>query len=148
MDMQYVSKSLEDTKNFAREFVRALMPQDTALIIALVGDLGAGKTAFSQAIGEALGVHDPIQSPTFLIEKIYELHGSPWQHLIHIDAYRLEDESELMALGWASIASKPENLIIVEWADKIPNLLPEGTIKVTMRGVDETTRELDISATE
>lgn len=144
--MTHISYSLEDTKALARELMKSLSPQKGALVIALTGDLGAGKTAFSQAIGEALGVHDPIQSPTFLIEKIYELHGSPWQHLIHIDAYRLDDESELIALGWQSIISKPENLIVVEWANKIPNLLPEGTIRVTMRGVDETTREIDIDA--
>ncbi len=144
--MNYISKSIEDTKTIAGEFLGMLEPGDKAVVVALIGDLGAGKTAFSQAIGETLGVRDPIQSPTFLIEKIYELHRAPWEHLIHIDAYRLETESELVSLGWNAIIARPENLIIVEWADKLPSILPDGTIKVTMTVVDETTREIEFSA--
>ncbi|MDB5194703.1 MAG: hypothetical protein JWN50_717 [Parcubacteria group bacterium] len=144
--MTYTSKNPEETKELASRFIQGLTARDRAVVIALIGDLGAGKTAFSQAIGEALGVRDPIQSPTFLIEKIYELHKAPWQHLVHIDAYRLESESELTALGWDAIIARPENLIIVEWADKIGGILPEGTIRVTMKHIDETTREIDIQS--
>lgn len=146
MAMNTTSKSLAETQDIAREFISQLAPRgDGATIVALIGDLGAGKTAFSQAIGETLGVRDPIQSPTFLIEKIYEIQNAPWEHLIHIDAYRLEDEAELRLLGWETIAARRENLILVEWADKIPGLLPPGTIRVTMTGVDETTRDISFA---
>src|SRR4051812_5146304 len=123
--MKYISQSPEDTQQIAEEFVRSLKARDTALVVAMAGDLGSGKTTFSQYIGETLGVHDAIQSPTFLIEKIYELKKKPWQHLVHIDAYRLEDESELLQLGWKEIIKRPENLILVEWADKVEAILPE-----------------------
>jgi tRNA threonylcarbamoyladenosine biosynthesis protein TsaE len=102
-------------------------------------------------VGEALGVRDAIQSPTFLIEKIYELHKQPWQHLVHIDAYRLEEESELVSLGWPSIVSRPENLVMVEWADKVRNILPEDAIHIVFThgqegSTEENTREIEIGA--
>ncbi|MBX4189581.1 tRNA (adenosine(37)-N6)-threonylcarbamoyltransferase complex ATPase subunit type 1 TsaE [Candidatus Parcubacteria bacterium] len=144
--MKLISKSLAETAAIAEQFVEALQASEQAVVVALDGDLGSGKTAFSQAIGEALGVRDPIQSPTFLIEKIYELHRQPWKHLVHIDAYRLEREGELLSLGWKEIISKPENLILVEWAEKVRNILPESAIHIVFNHVDETTREIEISA--
>jgi tRNA threonylcarbamoyladenosine biosynthesis protein TsaE len=143
--MDLISKSIEETREIAREFVENLTAGDQAVVIALTGDLGAGKTAFSQAIGDALGVREAIQSPTFLIEKIYELFKCDWQHLVHIDAYRLDSPSELLALGWESIVRRPENLIIVEWADRIEEILPEGAIRVTMEHIDENTRKIRIT---
>jgi tRNA threonylcarbamoyladenosine biosynthesis protein TsaE len=142
--MKYISRGLEDTQKLAEELARSLKRGESATVIALIGDLGVGKTAFSKAFGEALGVRDPIQSPTFLIEKIYELRGEEWEHLIHIDAYRLEHESELVSLGWQAIISKPENCILVEWADKVENILPEGSIRITFAHIDETAREIEI----
>ncbi|MBX4198818.1 tRNA (adenosine(37)-N6)-threonylcarbamoyltransferase complex ATPase subunit type 1 TsaE [Candidatus Parcubacteria bacterium] len=143
--MNYVSKSPLDTKRVAIELVESLSARDHALVIALDGDLGSGKTTFSQYIGECLGVHDPIQSPTFLIEKIYELSGKPWQHLVHIDAYRLESERELLDLGWRDIVKKPSNLVLVEWAEKVGSILPEDAIHIVFTHEDETTRKIEIS---
>lgn len=142
--MRYTSRSPEDTQELAEAFIASLSTGEQAVVVALEGDLGAGKTAFSQYIGEALGVHDPIQSPTFLIEKIYELRKKPWEHLIHIDAYRLESEQELLDLGWREIVKKPENLILVEWAEKVRSILPEDAIHIGISHVDETTRSFEI----
>lgn len=143
--MKHITKSPEETKELAAELVRALDVKEKALVIALNGDLGSGKTTFSQCIGEALGVRDAITSPTFLIEKIYELYRLPWKHLVHIDAYRLESPKELLHLGWEEIISKPENLVLVEWAEKIEEILPPDTIQVHFHVVDETTREIEIN---
>src|SRR6185312_14306581 len=125
--MKHLSKSKENTRKIAESFLQTLEKGAKARVVGLVGDLGAGKTAFSQAVGEILGVEESIQSPTFLIEKIYELKDARWKHLIHIDAYRLEKSDELISLGWEKIVSEPENLILVEWADRIQNILPEDT---------------------
>jgi tRNA threonylcarbamoyladenosine biosynthesis protein TsaE len=144
--MKQFSKSLDKTKEIGRNFVKGLKTGEKALVVGLVGDLGAGKTAFSQAVGTALGVEEAMQSPTFLIEKIYELKGKPWKHLIHIDAYRLEKESELISLGWNEIIASPENIILVEWADKIKNILPPDTQTIHFNFVDENTREINIHA--
>ncbi len=143
--MKYISQNLDVTKEIAHEFVSNLKKGDRAVVVALVGDLGAGKTAFSQFIGEALGVLDPIQSPTFLIEKIYELKDQNWHHLVHIDAYRLESEQELLYLGWEEIISRAENLVLVEWADKVRNILPEDAIHIVFTHVDENSREIQIA---
>lgn len=143
--MKYTSKSLEDTKDFAKKFVNFLHAEEDAIVVALVGDLGSGKTTFSQLVGEALGVRDGIQSPTFLIEKIYELHDKPWKHLVHIDAYRLEKSEELLHLGWKEIISRPDNLVLIEWADKVVDILPPDTLKLSFTFVDETTREIEIN---
>lgn len=142
--MKIVSNSPEETQEIAREFVQMLKKGDSATVIALVGDLGSGKTSFSQFVGEALGVHDPIQSPTFLIEKIYELKRAPWEHMVHIDAYRLESEQELLDLGWEKIISRSENIVLVEWADKVMSILPPHTYHIVLTHVDETKREIEI----
>jgi len=144
--MKQFSHSIEKTKEMAGNFVGSLKVGEKALVVGLVGDLGAGKTAFSQAVGATLGVEEAMQSPTFLIEKIYELKDRPWKHLIHIDAYRLEKESELISLGWNEIIASPENIILVEWADKIKNILPADTQTIHFSFVDETTREINIHA--
>lgn len=141
---KHLSQSLKETRDIAFNFVGSLKPAKQAVVVAFIGDLGGGKTTFSQFIGEALGVHDAIQSPTFLIEKIYELHRSAWKHLVHIDAYRLEEEYELLNLGWKDIISKPENIILVEWADKVKNILPPGTVYITCTFIDENSREFEI----
>jgi tRNA threonylcarbamoyladenosine biosynthesis protein TsaE len=141
--MKHVSKSQENTKEIARDFVESLKVGAKARVVGLAGDLGAGKTTFSQAVGEVLGVEEHMQSPTFLIEKIYELRDKPWKHLIHIDAYRLEKSDELISLGWEKIISEPENIILVEWADKIQNILPSDTQTIHFNFVDDTTREIE-----
>ncbi|MBX4195774.1 tRNA (adenosine(37)-N6)-threonylcarbamoyltransferase complex ATPase subunit type 1 TsaE [Candidatus Parcubacteria bacterium] len=142
--MRIISNSNDETRKIAEEFVRSLKAGERAVVVALEGDLGSGKTTFSQFIGETLGVHDPIQSPTFLIEKIYELRKKPWEHLIHIDAYRLDSPQELLDLGWREIVKRPGNLVLVEWADKVGEILPEDAIHIGIKHVDENTREFEI----
>lgn len=146
--MKHISKSPEDSRKIAEEFIRSIKPGEEAVVVALEGDLGTGKTTFSQFVGEALGIHDPIQSPTFLIEKIYELRRERWQHLIHIDAYRLDDESELLDLGWEGIVARPENIILIEWADRVKSILPRSAYRVVLSHVNEATRQIEIEERE
>jgi tRNA threonylcarbamoyladenosine biosynthesis protein TsaE len=144
--MKQISRSIEDTKALAKKFVSVLEPWDHAVVVALVGDLGSSKTTFSQLVGEALGVRDSIQSPTFIIEKIYELFDRPWKHLVHIDAYRLDSSEELLSLGWQDIIARKENLILIEWADKVEDILPPDTIFLHFTFIDEHTREIEITS--
>lgn len=115
-----------------------------ATVVGLYGDLGAGKTTFMQFFGQALGVKDTILSPTFVIEKIYKIDQDKFDHLIHIDAYRLDSPKELETLGWAGILENPRNIICVEWADKIENLLPEKTFRLRFSHHDEDSRVVEI----
>lgn len=100
------------------------------MIVGLIGDLGTGKTTFVQKVGRALGITEPITSPTFVIQKIYELQNQPFKKLVHIDAYRLDSAEELAKLKWDELISDPGNLVMVEWADKVTEIMPEGTINL------------------
>jgi tRNA threonylcarbamoyladenosine biosynthesis protein TsaE len=97
-------------------------------VVALSGELGAGKTTFVQGAAKALGVDESVTSPTFVLEKIYELTGSPgaggFSHLIHIDAYRLKGAHELEVLGWKELIAEPGNLILLEWPERVAELIP------------------------
>lgn len=141
--MKYVSKSLEETREIAEEFVRSLEIGEKARVVALAGDLGSGKTAFCQAIGSTLGVLETMQSPTFVIEKVYPIDYHGFKHLIHIDAYRLEHFKELLHLGWDKIISEKENLILIEWPERVFDIIPEGVQNIYFKFVDEKTREIE-----
>lgn len=140
--MQHISKSREETSIIANNFLNSLEPQSEAMVIALQGDLGAGKTAFAQEIGKILGVVENMCSPTFVIEKIYSIKFKDFKRLIHIDAYRLEDEKELTHLGWEEIIKEPENLVLIEWPENVSGLIPKSARRIYFKFVDENTREI------
>ncbi|KND48520.1 MAG: tRNA threonylcarbamoyl adenosine modification protein YjeE [Parcubacteria bacterium C7867-005] len=142
--MKEISKDLADSQRIARNFIEGLEPKSKATVVALNGDLGSSKTTFSQFVGLALGVEENMPSPTFLIERIYELEDKSWKYLIHIDAYRLDSSAELLHLGWKDLIENKENLILVEWAEKIKDILPSDTTTVSFRFINESEREIEI----
>src|SRR3989344_6867263 len=98
--MKIISKSLGETEKIAREFLAKIIVKNEngATVVGLYGDLGSGKTAFTQATAKCLGVKEAVTSPTFVIEKIYKLDRQNFEHLIHIDAYRLGSGNEILHL--------------------------------------------------
>ena len=96
----------------------------TATVIALQGDLGAGKTTFAQHFGKLAGVSEDMASPTFVIMKSYNVDWRGYKKLIHIDAYRLEKEEELLYLGWDELIKDSENIILIEWPERVEGLIP------------------------
>ncbi len=140
-----ISNSLEETKKIARDFVLSLLPKsDCATVVGLYGNLGAGKTTLTQFLAKAVGVEETVTSPTFVIEKIYELSGQKFKFLIHIDAYRIEKPQELVSLGWNEIISKPENLILIEWPENVAGIMPEH-VKIKLETLDgENKRQIEI----
>ncbi len=125
MDHRYTQ---DEVAEVARALLASVAPSiDTATIIGLSGDLGAGKTTLVQAIGKVLGVDETIVSPTFVIAKYYNTRTETFQKLIHIDAYRIEDPQEMNVLGWDTICSEPQTLVVVEWPERIEALLPDST---------------------
>ena len=129
---------LDEMNSEAERLIAALAPrEDGAAVIALSGDLGAGKTTFAQGIARALGVEGHVTSPTFVLEKIYDLQDQKWRHLIHIDAYRITDAHELEVLGWDEITADPTNLIVVEWPEHVATLVPKHTTHVFFKGMGE-----------
>ena len=142
--MEIITHSEEDNFEVAKNFLEKISPKDVAVVVGLYGNLGAGKTAFTKAVAKNLGVEDTITSPTFVIEKIYELTGQKFKHLIHIDAYRLEREQELVSLGWHDITANPENLIFIEWPDRVEDIMPEH-IKILFDTLeDSNSRKIEI----
>ena len=118
------SQSLSDTSSLALEILEQFSGAPrihTATVLALSGDLGAGKTAFTQMCAKHLGIEDVVVSPTFVIAKFYSIEREqfPWNRLIHIDAYRLESWQELQALGFDEIFTDPNNLVIIEWPEQV-----------------------------
>lgn len=142
------SKSIAETKTIAQEFARSLTGGTRARVIALVGDLGAGKTMFTQAFAAALGVADKVASPTFVILKIYELNKRiAFRHLVHIDAYRLASPQELAHLGFHALVKDKDAIVVIEWADRVRALIPKDAIWISFaHGDKEEVRELTISS--
>ena len=123
--------TLDEFKAEAASFVSKLMPNsDRAVIVTLSGELGAGKTTFAQTVAQTLGVTEHVTSPTFVLEKIYQLNGKHFERLIHIDAYRLENSHELEVLGFKELLADPKNLILLEWPERVPDMIPKEAIAI------------------
>ena len=127
----------------ANDFLNTIKAGSEALVVALQGDLGAGKTAFTKEVGKILGVEENMHSPTFVIEKIYGIDFKGFKRLIHIDAYRIEKESELIHLGWNEIIKEPENLIFIEWPENVSGIIPETAKRINFKFIDNETREIE-----
>lgn len=105
---------------------------DCPTVVALSGDLGAGKTTFVQLLAKMLMITETVNSPTFVLMKLYETEDSVFEKLVHIDAYRIEDSSEMGPLNFTEIITTPNTLVCIEWAENIADLLPLGTLKVAL----------------
>jgi tRNA threonylcarbamoyladenosine biosynthesis protein TsaE len=138
--------SPEETVKFAQDFVENIeINPDGATVVCLYGDLGSGKTTFVKAAAEALGIKEIVTSPTFVIEKIYKLDTKKLKRLFHIDAYRLEEGTELLALGWNEIIANNENIIFIEWPKYVADVLPTNRHNLTFTFVDENTRTIQVA---
>lgn len=135
---QYISTSEEETRKIARKLAREIKTG----VIALTGELGAGKTTFVQGFAKALGIKDKIISPTFVLIRQHKFGGGI---LYHIDLYRLENNINIKQLGIAEIISNPDNLVLIEWAEKIKKNLPKKTIKINLKKVTENERLITVS---
>lgn len=142
--MKRIIKNISELEEFARSFLCTLKAKESvATVVGLSGDLGSGKTAFVKAAAKALAVPEIVLSPTFVIAKFYNVPGhQAWSRLVHVDAYRIEDPSELKPLRWDSLIADPRNLVLVEWPEHIGALFPSGVQILQFRFVDETTRAI------
>ena len=130
--------SLEQTEEFGKEFAKTLKP---GAVVALTGPLGAGKTTLTKSVAKGLGVTETITSPTFTIVCEYETGRMP---LYHFDVYRVHDEEDLFEMGFEEYFHKG-GVCLIEWADLIPELLPEDTICLNLDyGPDENERIIRI----
>ncbi len=132
--MVFISKSENDTERFGQSLAERLSP---GAVIALRGDLGAGKTAFVRGLARGLGIDARVTSPTFAV--VNEYPGET--PLFHFDLYRLSDEDELYDIGWDDYLTRG-GVCAVEWSEIAPGAFPEDTITVTIERIDENTRRI------
>jgi tRNA threonylcarbamoyladenosine biosynthesis protein TsaE len=133
-----VTRALDETRKAAAALAGLLVPGD---VVSLTGDLGAGKTAFVQGAAKALGVAEPVVSPTFVLVREYR--GEMPIH--HVDVYRLDRLQEVHDLGFEDLLD-PGSVVFVEWGDAIEALLPDSHLRIELRTEDGDNRRMRISA--
>ena len=146
--MEIVLQDLEATKVFAERIVQEALSiphPDSAYLIALSGELGAGKTTFVQSFARTLGITETIQSPTFVLMKFYYTNLSWPKRIVHIDAYRLEGFSALQPLGWEEIVKNKDTLILLEWPECVAPLVPDPDRTITLSVLESGGRQALLS---
>jgi tRNA threonylcarbamoyladenosine biosynthesis protein TsaE len=145
-----VTKKEIETFNLGLKLAKKLKGGE---VLALVGDLGAGKTKLIQGLAKGLGVKVKVNSPTFNILKIYQVET---QHpglnklsravkvFCHIDAYRLRSEKDLISLGAPELFNQPEVVTAIEWAEKVEKIWPKKTVVIRIKHLNEKQREIII----
>ena len=140
------SFQLDEIKKIANSLYKNINKKKTknSTIITMQGELGVGKTTLTQELAKLLGVREKLVSPTFVIMKKYKTSHDKFKRLIHIDAYRLNNNQELFNLGWQELVNDRNNLIIVEWPERIPECFNSNVCKVFLNHQDKQTRTIEI----
>jgi tRNA threonylcarbamoyladenosine biosynthesis protein TsaE len=133
---EYLSHSPSETEAIAAEFAKELRRGD---VIAYIGGLGVGKTAFTRGLAKGLHVKGEVSSPTFAL--VHEYHGNP--SLYHFDMYRIDTIDDLYSTGFFDYLDR-EEIIAIEWSENIADVLEENTIYVELIPLDETSRKIKI----
>jgi tRNA threonylcarbamoyladenosine biosynthesis protein TsaE len=123
-----IVKSEKEMAEYAAKVAKTLQGGE---VLALVGDLGAGKTAFTKGLAKAFGIQDVVASPTFLLLKCYQADSrfrARVRAICHIDAYRIKKESELLNIGLSEHLADPRTVTVIEWADLVKGLIPPSAI--------------------
>lgn len=123
--MVFESNSAEETYAFAKELAEHAAP---GTVYCLHGDLGVGKTVFSQGFAKGLGIDEPVTSPTFTIVQEYDSGRLPFYHM---DVYRISDEEEMYEVGYDDMI-EGDGVCLIEWASLISGILPENYISITI----------------
>ncbi len=146
--MIFKTKSAKETQKIAADLAHKVIkskPQKHARVFALEGELGAGKTTFIQGFAKALKIKQKITSPTFVLMRHYKLGAGNWKLLVHIDAFRLKDWRDLVSLGIKDIFAGPENIILIEWAERVRSILPQKLTRIHIDHLDKTIRQISIT---
>lgn len=157
MKVKILSESPKETQVIASLLINTILRQKNlkykqaylrrqALVVSLEGNLGSGKTEFLKGIAKGIKLKEKIFSPTFLIMKRFILKHNLFKFLWHFDCYRLKKVSEIKELGFKEIIKNYQNIIFIEWGDKIKRFLPKNhwTIKFKIKGENKRLLELVI----
>lgn len=143
MKKSFITTNSKQTKKLGEILAKELRG---GAIICLAGELGSGKTTFTQGVLKGLGAKGPYTSPTFVVIKQYKLktQNSKLENVYHIDAYRISAQN-VLALGWEEIVADKKNIVIVEWAERIRKIIPKYAIWMKFRHVKNNVREIKIN---
>ncbi len=142
--MEYLSHSEQETQEIGKKISATLHGGD---IVALSGDLGAGKTTLVKGIAAGLGIEHEMTSPTFTLMNVYDVKSkkAKVKSLVHIDTYRLKDEKELVDIGVEDYLGAPDTVCIIEWPEKISELLKnKKVIKATLDHMTQQKRKITV----
>lgn len=146
METQYDVPKPSSFKTLVKDLVNENKNSDKDnLIILLEGDLGAGKTTFTQQLGEYLGIKEIITSPTFTIQKIYPLEHPDFDQMVHIDAYRIESQDEVGPLRIEETLKMPRTIVCIEWPKNISDVIPSNAKKLQISIVEGDNRTVMIA---
>ncbi|MCQ2405827.1 MAG: tRNA (adenosine(37)-N6)-threonylcarbamoyltransferase complex ATPase subunit type 1 TsaE [Oscillospiraceae bacterium] len=134
--MQYISHSEEETEKIGADFARGL---SAGSVVAMYGDLGAGKTAFVRGMAKGLGIDSMVNSPTFTIVNAYP--GKT--ELFHFDVYRLSSSGELFDIGWEDYLSRG-GICVLEWSSIVEDAFDGSEIRVTIDKLSDSDRQITI----
>lgn len=138
--MKIISNSEKETQDIGFEFAKRLKGGE---VIALLGNLGSGKTIFTKGLARGLGVRKIITSPTFVLMKVYKIERGQIEieNFIHVDAYRLKSEKDLMNIGIKDWLGNKNSVVVIEWAKKVKKILPKTAVQIKIKlGKKETER--------
>lgn len=120
--MKVVSHSEKATQKFAFDFAKKLKGGET---IGLIGELGAGKTAFVKGMAKGLGIKKVITSPTFVVMKVYPVKHETIKYFVHVDAYRVKNAASLTAIGLEDYIKSNNSVVVIEWVDLVKGVMPK-----------------------
>ena len=151
MKLKYLTKNPSQTKKvgelLAKKFLKE-KKQKEAKVLGLAGELGGGKTTFLQGFAKGLVIKEKILSPTFVIMKKFRISTKTCnlkpKTFVHIDCYRIEKPKEILTLGFKEIISNPQNIVAIEWADRIRGILPKNLIWIKFQFLSKNQRKITI----
>ena len=152
MKKTYLSTGASQTKKsgeiLAQEVIKTKL-QKTAFLLCLEGSLGGGKTTFLQGFARGLGVKEKVLSPTFVLMRKFQIlflnQQAKFQNFYHFDCYRIESPKELLSLGFKEIIKNPQNIVAIEWADKIKKIIPQKSLWLKFELIDKEKRKITIT---
>lgn len=141
-----ITENQKETQKLAAEIAKKITKKKNkkSLIVALEGELGAGKTTFIKGFSKTLGIKEKILSPTFVLIHKHKITNGDFRNLYHIDCYRLKFEKDLLKLGIKEIFASPQNIVLIEWADRVKKLIPQTAIWIHFDHMEKNKRRIQI----
>ena len=139
---KYTTKNFKETQVLGEKLAKEIKNRKQAVVLGLQGNLGGGKTTFLQGFAKGLGIKEKVLSPTFVIMKRFKINIKHFKNFYHIDCYRLNGPKDIDELGIKDILLNPENIVAVEWSEKIKKRLPKLAIVIKFDFIDKNKREI------